>query len=227
MSESIKQKYDERKMVQTENEPHYVKIKANRPIPPVKFKVSEEKDNECKCKRSDLNPCGPAKWPTACINYTTMVECNSNCPAKDRCQNQRFVNRIYSKVEIKNFESKGWRLVALQNISCNEFIIEYVGDVINNDEFNRRFKQSVEEGLGNFYFMRLENGLYIDSGIRGNEARFINHSCEPNSISQKWTVNGRTRIGIFAVADIAMVNFTHLLSLVLFKKKHFLSLAAY
>lgn len=30
----------------------------------------------------------------------------------------------------------------------------------------------------------------------------MNHSCQPNCETQKWTVNGDTRIGLFAVEDI-------------------------
>ena len=32
--------------------------------------------------------------------------------------------------------------------------------------------------------------------------RFMNHSCQPNCETQKWTVNGDTRVGLFAVCDI-------------------------
>ena len=31
---------------------------------------------------------------------------------------------------------------------------------------------------------------------------FIDHSCQPNCETQKWTVNGDTRIGLFALRDI-------------------------
>ena len=42
----------------------------------------------------------------------------------------------------------------------------------------------------------------IDAGPKGNLARFMNHSCDPNCITQKWTVNGDTRVGLFALKDI-------------------------
>lgn len=42
----------------------------------------------------------------------------------------------------------------------------------------------------------------IDAGPKGNEARFMNHSCQPNCETQKWTVNGDTRVGLFALKDI-------------------------
>lgn len=42
----------------------------------------------------------------------------------------------------------------------------------------------------------------IDAGPKGNVARFMNHSCSPNCETQKWTVNGDTRVGLFAICDI-------------------------
>ncbi|CAJ0954079.1 unnamed protein product [Ranitomeya imitator] len=42
----------------------------------------------------------------------------------------------------------------------------------------------------------------IDAGPKGNFARFMNHCCQPNCETQKWTVNGDTRVGLFALFDI-------------------------
>lgn len=42
----------------------------------------------------------------------------------------------------------------------------------------------------------------IDAGPKGNQARFMNHCCQPNCETQKWTVNGDTRVGLFALEDI-------------------------
>ena len=40
-------------------------------------------------------------------------------------------------------------------------------------------------------------GALIDAILSGNEARFINHSCEPNCQAEYWTVEGQERVGIF------------------------------
>lgn len=90
-------------------------------------------------------------------------------------------------------------------------MVEYVGEVIDVSECPERMK-----GRRHFYFLSIDgqtgrpmNGrltpnmkLGIDASRKGNLARFINHSCDPNCATQKWTVNGRTRVGIFAIKDI-------------------------
>ena len=50
--------------------------------------------------------------------------------------------------------------------------------------------------------MRTENGEIIDPTTYGNVARFINHSCEPNCETRKWTVGKEISVGIFARRDI-------------------------
>lgn len=46
----------------------------------------------------------------------------------------------------------------------------------------------------------------IDAGPKGNYSRFMNHSCQPNCETLKWTVHGDTRVGLFAVCDIPAGN---------------------
>ena len=50
--------------------------------------------------------------------------------------------------------------------------------------------------------MKLGASEVIDPTFKGNMARFINHSCDPNCETQKWNVLGETCVGIFATRDI-------------------------
>ena len=58
-------------------------------------------------------------------------------------------------------------------------------------------------GEENYYNLTIDSNRMIDAGPKGNMARFMNHSCDSNCITQKWTVNGDTRVGLFAMKDIA------------------------
>lgn len=180
----------------------YTRIKTNRAVPPVRFDEDEENDGECKCTKDDINPC--SQWSN-CLNQLTSVECGSSCGAGDKCENQRFQKRIYPKLEVRRVGSKGWGLFAGEHISTGTFIIEYVGEVINFEEFQRRFQLLVKQKSEMFYLLSLDGSWFIDAGPKGNDARFINHSCEPNCDPQKWTVKGLTRIGFFANKSIPVV----------------------
>lgn len=50
--------------------------------------------------------------------------------------------------------------------------------------------------------MSLRSDAVIDATQKGNISRFINHSCDPNAETQKWTVNGELRIGFFSKKTI-------------------------
>ncbi len=52
------------------------------------------------------------------------------------------------------------------------------------------------------FVMDLGEGEVIDASERGSILRFVNHSCGPNAETQKWTVQGKRRIGLFATETI-------------------------
>ena len=47
--------------------------------------------------------------------------------------------------------------------------------------------------------MRISSKEMIDPTYKGNMARFINHSCAPNCITEKWHVLGEICVGIFSI----------------------------
>ncbi|XP_051514095.1 histone-lysine N-methyltransferase NSD2-like isoform X1 [Myxocyprinus asiaticus] len=181
--------------------PPYKHIKVNRPIGKVQIITADLSEiPRCNCKATDENPCG---IDSECINRMLMYECHPQvCPAGERCQNQCFTKREYTEVEIFRTLSRGWGLRSVSDIKKGAFVNEYVGEVIDEEECRSRIKHAQENDICNFYMLTLDKDRIIDAGPKGNQARFMNHSCQPNCETQKWTVNGDTRVGLFALEDI-------------------------
>lgn len=138
-----------------------------------------------------------------CINRLTSVECvNKKCLCGDDCSNQRFQKKQYSDVKVVQTEKKGYGLVATSPIAANQFIYEYIGEVINESTFRERMVDYDTRKLRHFYFMMLAKDSFIDATERGCLARFCNHSCSPNAYVDKWVVGDKLRMGIFAKAAI-------------------------
>ena len=68
---------------------------------------------------------------------------------------------------------------ALQDLAEGETLIEYKGEVINWKEALRRHPHDPAQPNHTFYF-HIDDGRVIDGNVKGNDARWINHSCEPN-----------------------------------------------
>uniref|UniRef100_A0A669CX11 Histone-lysine N-methyltransferase, H3 lysine-36 specific n=1 Tax=Oreochromis niloticus TaxID=8128 RepID=A0A669CX11_ORENI len=195
----LKQLQEDRK--NDKKPPPYRHIRVNRPIGKVQIITADLSEvPRCNCKALDENPCG---IDSECINRMLMYECHPQvCAAGDRCQNQSFTKRQYTPVEIFRTLSCGWGLRGLSDIRKGAFISEYVGEVIDEEECRARIRHAQENDICNFYMLTLDKDRIIDAGPKGNQARFMNHSCQPNCETQKWTVNGDTRVGLFALQDV-------------------------
>ena len=68
---------------------------------------------------------------------------------------------------------------------------------VEDSSVNRTFA-SPSQGIG-CYMFRIDTDEVVDATMSGNEARFINHACEPNCYSKVITVDGQKKIMIFAL----------------------------
>ncbi|TDH73947.1 hypothetical protein CCR75_002603 [Bremia lactucae] len=139
----------------------------------------------------------------SCLNFATYIECSASCPAGPYCRNQRLQQpEQHPLLEPFKTENKGYGVRTRQFISQLSIVGEYVGEIIDEKELARRLKSVPRHEL-NFYYLLLAPGIYIDARTRGSFTRFVNHSCEPNCKTEKWTVKGETRIAVSAIQDIA------------------------
>ncbi|GJQ75891.1 putative histone-lysine N-methyltransferase [Trypoxylus dichotomus] len=181
--------------------PHYIKIKVNRPVGNVRqFDGNVSNTTPCECDPKNKNPCGA---DSDCLNRLLLTECDPEvCPAGEKCQNQNFEKRNYPPLIPYKTETRGWGLKSLEPLKKGQFVIEYVGEMIDEQEYQRRINKMHEQKEENYYFLTIDKDRMLDAGPKGNVARFMNHSCQPNCETQKWTVNGDTRVGLFAMDDI-------------------------
>lgn len=138
-----------------------------------------------------------------CINRHICTECEAkSCPCGDLCNNRQFQLQQDRCVYPFKAGGKGWGLRAGEFIPAGSFIIQYLGEIfsIKSHEGQRRLAKFANATCT--YLMRISAKEVIDPSTKGNIARFINHSCDPNCITQKWNVLGEVAVGIFATKDI-------------------------
>ncbi|KAL1820242.1 hypothetical protein ACET3Z_015111 [Daucus carota] len=152
----------------------------------------------CKAPLGGRTGCG-----NGCLNRMLNIECvKGTCPCGQLCSNNQFQKRNYAKLKCFRCGKKGHGLQLLEDVREGQFLIEYVGEVLDMHAYEDRQKEYALKGHRHFYFMTLNGSEVIDACSKGNLGRFINHSCEPNCRTEKWMVNGEVCIGIFALRDI-------------------------
>jgi hypothetical protein len=82
-------------------------------------------------------------------------------------------------IEVRNSPIHGRGVYAKTRIVKGGRIIEYLGDRVSHAEADRRYELKDNDDGHTFLFI-VDNRTVIDAGVGGNEARFINHGCNPN-----------------------------------------------
>ncbi|TMX00727.1 hypothetical protein EJD97_000246 [Solanum chilense] len=137
-----------------------------------------------------------------CLCGIMLSSCSSGCKCGSSCLNKPFHQRPVKKMKLVKTEKCGSGIVADEDIKRGDFVIEYVGEVIDDKTCEERLWKMKHSGETNFYLCEINRDMVIDATYKGNKSRYINHSCCPNTEMQKWMIDGETRIGIFATRDI-------------------------
>jgi uncharacterized protein len=81
--------------------------------------------------------------------------------------------------EVRHSRIHGNGVFALRKIRKGTRVMEYLGDRVSHDEADSRHEDKDPNDNHTFLFT-VDRRTVIDGGVNGNDARFINHSCDPN-----------------------------------------------
>jgi len=101
--------------------------------------------------------------------------------------------------EVRRSTLHGMGVFARRDIPAGTRILTYAGVRITPEQVDARHPHDPDQPFHTFFFA-LSSGKVIDGGVRGNDARWINHCCEPNCEAQE-SADGK-RVIIVASRDI-------------------------
>ncbi|XP_031553067.1 histone-lysine N-methyltransferase EHMT1-like isoform X2 [Actinia tenebrosa] len=140
------------------------------------------------------------------LDRPLVFECNKMCKCWSYCRNRVVQKGMQYPLQLFKTKKKGWGVRALCAIPKGTFLCEYTGELISDAEADTRESDAY---LFDLDCKESEHELYcIDGGRYGNISRFINHSCEPNTIPTRAFVDHQDirfpRIAFFSSKDIDM-----------------------
>lgn len=118
------------------------------------------------------------------------------------CCNVNILRGLHKKMGVAYSTTHGWGAFALENIKRGEFIYEYHGALLSQDEAERR--GSIYDKMTISFLFDVDDDSVVDAIRKGNKSKFANHSAVHKKCKGKvLTVGGEHRISIWAQQDIA------------------------
>ncbi len=110
---------------------------------------------------------------------TPIYECNLKCSCRLDCPNRIVQLGRQFPLCIFRTHDRGWGVKATQPIKSNSFVSEYVGEVITNEEAEKRGQKCDAQGITYLFDLDFEDdnsAFTVDAANYGNISHFFNHS---------------------------------------------------
>lgn len=102
-------------------------------------------------------------------------------------------------VKVRRSSVHGRGVFAIKDIPAETLVIEYTGRRISAEEADEMWPVNPDDPYHTFFFS-LSSGETIDGGTKGNAAKWINHSCDPNCEAREG--KSGNRVYIYSLKDI-------------------------
>ena len=86
-----------------------------------------------------------------------------------------------SKIHVRHSKIHGNGMFAATDIAADTRLIEYKGRVMTHRQADALYDGSSE--TGHTFLFTLNEKYIIDANVDGNDARWINHGCDPNCVA--------------------------------------------
>uniref|UniRef100_K3WMK5 SET domain-containing protein n=1 Tax=Globisporangium ultimum (strain ATCC 200006 / CBS 805.95 / DAOM BR144) TaxID=431595 RepID=K3WMK5_GLOUD len=117
------------------------------------------------------------------------------------CCNMHVAESVHKRVGLSFSTIHGWGVFALEDIKCGEFVYEYTGAVVSQDEAERR--GSIYDKRSVSFLFDLNEDAVVDAVRKGNKSKFVNHKSVGQNCSAKVVrVRGDHHITVWADQDI-------------------------
>lgn len=119
-----------------------------------------------------------------------IYECNENCNCGKVCKSRLVQKGRRVPLTIFKTPNRGWGVYCNETLVTGEFIDTYLGEVLTNEEADRResgsgmnkasYLFSLDKFVGDDENLTKDDCYVVDGEYKGGPTRFINHSCDPN-----------------------------------------------